>query len=654
MTKKKTLVALLVCMAATAFAGSGGSYTWEGTGASYDAVRGSLVLENAKLTKLVVNTDKTGAKFTIEVKGICSIIPTSKIDGISVNTNSGSGSGPELVIVGRTPDAQLTVAGQSHAGIYFQGTTKTCTLYMAALDLVCQGKLQDAQYGIAAEGTNKLKIEYGPNLQVSMEGRSAPFNNIVTMWAGTYKAKLIYPVGGSMNEANSNNFVKDANGEQYYGLTTLVTKYAVEVGEESIYRGEEEFTSPTSGKVSIKDGILIFDNAVTGNLDINYRSIYGIKIKGTNVVNGDADFYMDEGNGIILDFPFDGDGANASLTINGVVRFADNLALSVDNVALRNYSDKKSFCIYSDSYKSTMMLQNGASVYVEAPENGIAYPSASAGLCVDWENGYRRTDGTTEEGNKFTYIRYVNDYGVSVNSSMESGAKTVLVTNETAADVLGDGSVVFDANSNTLTLNNANLSSIDYLTGPSYINHLNIRLIGNNMIFSTSSTASLLYLLNETRITGNGSLVLIGQESGQNGIVVRNDLYIENTSVNISVSSGYAIRGFSNDIQGNVHINNSNVTMQSGIEGVITNINSFELSRAAYAAPADVAFFNGQLCVNFQPVAANTKVEIKALAEGLDDVLANPADKAQKVLIDGQVYIIRDGKAYNMLGSEVK
>ena len=59
--------------------------------------------------------------------------------------------------------------------------------------------------------------------------------------------------------------------------------------------------------------------------------------------------------------------------------------------------------------------------------------------------------------------------------------------------------------------------------------------------------------------------------------------------------------------------------------------------------------------MNYQPIVANTEVEIKAMAQGIEEVIATtPADKARKVLVDGRVLIIRDGKAFDLTGTEVK
>lgn len=49
---------------------------------------------------------------------------------------------------------------------------------------------------------------------------------------------------------------------------------------------------------------------------------------------------------------------------------------------------------------------------------------------------------------------------------------------------------------------------------------------------------------------------------------------------------------------------------------------------------------------------SNGKAEIVEKAQGIEDVVLT--EKAQKVMVDGVVYIVRDGKMYNALGTQVR
>jgi len=490
-----------------------------------------------------------------------------------------------------------------------------------------------------------------------MDGKTAPFNNIYTMYPGSYNAKLIYPEGGSLNAAVNNNFVKDADGNQYYGLTTLVSQYDIRVNEERIYRGEENFTAHTSGAVTIKDGILTLDNAViNGEVYIGYRSVFGMKIKGTNVVNGETDLYMGE-YPHTTDFLIEGEGDNVSFTVNDIEEFGENLNLTVKNVAFRNYytGTKKTFCLWDDSYYSKMVLDEGASVYVEAQSTGIVDYSSSTGLYVTGD-GYQTATGTTDEGNQYIYIRYLQTYFDNV---VTQDGVTHEINSENASDVLGDGTVAYDRPTRTMTLKNAKLASVVFAFSNS-----TLYLEGNNQIFANATTENptIGSFADSLTITGPGSVTLITQQADKAAIVKPGpSLVIRNTTVNITTQS-YAISGITmgsgssyQEFPLDVTIDNSNVTIQSGQVGALNLISNFTLERAEFVSPADVDYFNGQFCVNYQPIAANTKVEIKAMAQGIEEVIANtPDNKAHKVLVDGVIYIVRDGKLFNLQGAEVK
>ena len=183
---------------------------------------------------------------------------------------------------------------------------------------------------------------------------------------------------------------------------------------------------------------------------------------------------------------------------------------------------------------------------------------------------------------------------------------------------------------------------------------LDIHLERTNRIIHTGyNAAAIVANVSELNISGSGSLDLASRNNLSALALDGNNtqVYIANTTLNIS-ASWYAIIGNNMGREASVEIENSNVTLQSGASGVISNVNSFTLNRAEFTAPADAMFFDGQLCANYQPIAANTKVEIKALAEGIENV--ELTGEASKVLIDGVIYIVRDNKLFDLQGAQVR
>lgn len=126
-------------------------------------------------------------------------------------------------------------------------------------------------------------------------------------------------------------------------------------------------------------------------------------------------------------------------------------------------------------------------------------------------------------------------YNLAVNN--------VMVTSANASDILGDGTASYDPETNTLTLNNADITTAD----PA-INALDItiNLVGNNRVTSTNNAG--IMTRGNCTITGSGSLVVSGQT---HGIIVPKTLTIladvESTSTGTDPESNYAFYGVSAD-----------------------------------------------------------------------------------------------------------
>ena len=45
---------------------------------------------------------------------------------------------------------------------------------------------------------------------------------------------------------------------------------------------------------------------------------------------------------------------------------------------------------------------------------------------------------------------------------------------------------------------------------------------------------------------------------------------------------------------------------------------------------------------------------ISAIEDGIEEVMANPASNGRKVMVDGQVLIVNDNKAFTLQGTQVK
>ncbi|MFQ7473537.1 MAG: hypothetical protein ACLRLX_04945, partial [Anaerovoracaceae bacterium] len=124
--------------------------------------------------------------------------------------------------------------------------------------------------------------------------------------------------------------------------------------------------------------------------------------------------------------------------------------------------------------------------------------------------------------------------GNSGSFNINSGGTSVSVSS-TNEDVLGDGTVSYDADSNTLTLSNAKMSN-DYPNNPVIYapnqKSLTINVVGNNEI--TASQA--IFVTGDLTITGDGTLTVMGTTYA---IYAGQDLEIKGTNV-IASAAGNA------------------------------------------------------------------------------------------------------------------
>ena len=99
------------------------------------------------------------------------------------------------------------------------------------------------------------------------------------------------------------------------------------------------------------------------------------------------------------------------------------------------------------------------------------------------------------------------EYGVTVNG--------LAVTESNAGDVLGDSTVSYDAATNTLTLNGANLTQIQNNTGKAFT----IKVSGTNTVAITSGTADLIESNSPLNITGDAGATLKLSGANQNSYI---------------------------------------------------------------------------------------------------------------------------------------
>ena len=245
------------------------------------------------------------------------------------------------------------------------------------------------------------------------------------------------------------------------------------------------------------------------------------------------------------------------------------------------------------------------------------------------------------------------------------GFDMVQVTSENCNDILGDGKLSFDIATRTLTMNNFQkifteeednsmgwMDWLDYYSGPL---PLNIHVKGDCRVQHNSAG---IFGGWEVYITGdpNSSLLLDGRFPQLNA---ESKIIVDGTKVNIVGSTPHPLL-MSDTLS---VMDNSYLEIKFDIEGVApgedpsqwgamcAEIYALELGANTGILTEGVKF-DDRTFVNADGHAV-MHVEIgpkdKQALENLPVV-----DKAQKVLHNGQILIIRDGKTYNALGTEIK
>ncbi len=209
-----------------------------------------------------------------------------------------------------------------------------------------------------------------------------------------------------------------------------------------------------------------------------------------------------------------------------------------------------------------------------------------------------------------------DNYGFRIYDSKNSTA--VEVSSDNAADILGDGTISYDAATNTLTLNNCNLTS-PYASTPGALvdsaidvytskQSLKIELIGENMI----SGDRCIFVSGSLEINGSGSLNATGRTYG---IYAGGDLTIDNASVTASTST--TTNPAISSARGAITIRNSNnVTSTSEnsfgllsdtsitIEG--STVTAISTSSMAYAG---MRAYEGDIYITNSTVTANSDAD---------------------------------------------
>ena len=231
----------------------------------------------------------------------------------------------------------------------------------------------------------------------------------------------------------------------------------------------------------------------------------------------------------------------------------------------------------------------------------------------------------------------------------------VTVTTGNAADVLGDGKISYNASTNTLTLNNANVEGY-YTPGIRVTGGgLNIALQGASTVQSSSPNGAIYTVNGDLNINGGAaSLDVVGR--GMLGLNRMTKNYRTAITGGCSVSAScrddnfiksYRSAGMQSD---SLYVNQSRLY----VENLSSNPTN-KVSLYSYNANLEP----GLLLVDAEikegePNSPDPLLIVPVYGEGIEQVSGEPKTQSKKIMRDGQLLIIRGDKMYNAQGALVE
>ena len=361
-----------------------------------------------------------------------------------------------------------------------------------------------------------------------------------------------------------------------------------EDNKEIIITGEDTEVTASNGSNSkageIRCGASSYSsNTYTGTIQLNDRAkLTATTINGTLKVNGTV-----QNNPVS---PVTAPSTTSGYTVSGKVIDSNSQPIAGASVQL------------SCSTDTATTAEDGTYRLSDIP-NGTYTITAS-------KTGYNATSGTTQVTVRGSNVTEKNitltpvSYGISVQGTPVTGANM--------NNVLGDGTVTYTPDTNTLTLNRVNITNTtENTSGIKASNDLTIALIGENNTISGSGHA--IHMTNGTlTITGPGSLNA-SSDSGQTTIYAGGNVIINSgakiTAINTSTSNGDAIHLYDTTNK-NLTITGNNtqvIAQKSGSATAINGVDTLAVSDGAMLT----AQSNGTAisCTTFSP-GSNSSVKV--------------------------------------------
>ena len=195
------------------------------------------------------------------------------------------------------------------------------------------------------------------------------------------------------------------------------------------------------------------------------------------------------------------------------------------------------------------------------------------------------------------------------------------------------GKVSYNPETNTLTMEDAAIVSID--NGISVFNNENVKIevVGNDTI---DTNASCISLLQASTISGSGTLRLLCDNNYYCGIFMRSSLTVEGVKLYADAKWGFGIAGQQYGKNGEVLTLRNAYVEATGVRGSVCDLQDLILDGCAISQPAGAAFDADLHAVMLNGEVVTDKVVIEPSASGINDITADvPARKKGVFTVQG-------------------
>lgn len=367
----------------------------------------------------------------------------------------------------------------------------------------------------------------------------------------TARSQYIYVEGTSVSLSESNPNVLEGKGEGRDGCVSYDAETKTLTLNNAILKSREQsdrlsIVNTKSDTVTVR---LIGESSMLASFTNTVKVIdSNVRLTGTgslSVSNGNEDRFI----------TFSVKGPAASLLIDSTTLIVEGSLQNAQcdaNLVINHSTVKAGDTAFKQITLNDCYLSEPVGAFVGSGEDQVGTYQVIAG-----QDGKMAQSYTILPGSITMYPIEVN--GVKVSSKNQE--------NVLAGQGVGrDGAVRYDAETKTLTLENANLTTKEDIVMLS-INEfgsetLTINLIGKNHIESHSNAFA---LINSTvRITGNGSLESVSTASDHMGIAPLGEganLIISNTTVTVKGGAGI----YDPNLGATLTIENSKVSVEGGV-----------------------------------------------------------------------------------------